>query len=111
MSDARAVAAEPRFLIADEITSALDVSVQGSVLYSLLDLQRQLGFSVLFISHNVPVVRRLCPQVVVMHGGTIVEAGPSSEVLTDPAAPYTRRLLDAVPRIGQPIFAAPGVDH
>ncbi|MDR5700452.1 ABC transporter ATP-binding protein [Agromyces aerolatus] len=101
----RAVAAEPGFLIADEITSALDVSVQGSVLNALVDLQRRLGFSVLFISHNVPIVRRMCPQVVVMHGGSIVEAGPSSEVLTNPAQPYTRELLDAVPRVGQPIFA------
>lgn len=106
----RAVAAEPSVLIADEITSALDVSVQGSVLNSLMDLQRRLGFSVLFISHNVPIVRRLCPQVIVMNGGAIVEAGPSSVVLTEPSVPYTRQLLEAVPRIGQPIFSARDID-
>lgn len=103
---ARAVAAEPGFLIADEITSALDVSVQGSVLNAFAALQRRTGFSVLFISHNVPIVRRLCPQTIVMHGGRIAEAGLSSEVLTTPADPYTRELIAAVPRLGQPIFGS-----
>lgn len=105
---ARAVAAEPGFLIADEITSALDVSVQGSVLNAFAALQRRLCFSVLFISHNVPIVRRLCPQTVVMHGGRIVESGPSSEVLIDPADSYTRELIEAVPRLGAPIFGSAG---
>lgn len=100
----RAVAAEPGCLIADEITSALDVSVQGAVLNALVDLQRKLQFTVLFISHNVPIVRRICPQVVVMNGGRVVEAGPSDEVLTNPSETYTRELLESVPRLGQPIF-------
>ncbi|TDE00045.1 ABC transporter ATP-binding protein [Jiangella asiatica] len=97
---ARALAAEPDVVLADEITSALDVSVQGSVLNLVRDLRRQLGLTMLFISHNLAVVRYVSDVIAVMYLGRIVEAGPAAEVLTSPRHPYTRTLLDAAPRFG-----------
>ncbi|NED96274.1 ABC transporter ATP-binding protein [Phytoactinopolyspora alkaliphila] len=97
---ARALAAEPDVVLADEITSALDVSVQGSMLNLVRDLQRQLGLSMLFISHNLAVVRYVSDVIAVMYLGRIVEAGPAADVLARPHHPYTRTLLDAAPRLG-----------
>lgn len=94
---ARALAARPAVLIADEITSALDVSVQGAVLNLLRLLQRELGFSMLFISHNLAVVRYLCDQVAVLDGGHLVECGPTDRVLDHPEHPTTRDLISCVP--------------
>ncbi|GGV75030.1 dipeptide/oligopeptide/nickel ABC transporter ATP-binding protein [Streptomyces gelaticus] len=94
---ARALAARPAVLIADEITSALDVSVQGAVLNLLRRLQRELGFAMLFISHNLAVVRYLCDQVAVMDGGQLVERGPTGRVLEHPEHPVTRDLISCVP--------------
>ncbi|MGW0963506.1 ABC transporter ATP-binding protein [Streptomyces gelaticus] len=94
---ARALAARPAVLIADEITSALDVSVQGAVLNLLRRLQRELGFAMLFISHNLAVVRHLCDQVAVMDGGQLVERGPTGRVLEHPEHPVTRDLISCVP--------------
>lgn len=94
---ARALAARPEVVIADEITSALDVSIQATVLNLVTNLQRELGTSMLFISHNLAVVRYVASTIGVMYLGRIVEVGPADRVLGDPQHPYTRDLLAAIP--------------
>ncbi|MEU5697078.1 ABC transporter ATP-binding protein [Actinosynnema sp. NPDC020468] len=102
---ARALAGQPKVIIADEITSALDVSVQGAVLNLVREVQRRLSLSMLFISHNLAVVRYLSDIVAVMYLGRVVEAGPAEQVLTDPRHPYTRDLLAAAPSAHRDLLA------
>lgn len=97
---ARALAARPGLLIADEITSALDVSVQGAILNLVREMQRELGFTLVFISHNLALVRYLSTSVAVMYAGQVVELGAAREVTSEPTHPYTQALLAAVPRLG-----------
>jgi peptide/nickel transport system ATP-binding protein len=95
---ARALAVEPRVIVCDEPTSALDVSVQAQILNLLRELQRELGVSYLFITHNIGVVEVMADQVVVMRGGRVEEQGRAETVLRSPSQPYTQTLLAAVPR-------------
>jgi peptide/nickel transport system ATP-binding protein len=96
---ARALAAEPELLICDEVTSALDVSVQAAVLELLQELQRELGLSMLFITHNLGVVACVADSVLVMDKGELCESGQVAAVLEHPSHEYTRRLLAAAPTL------------
>ena len=99
ISIARALATRPRFLICDEPTSALDVSIQAQVLNLLKDLQELLGLTMLFISHDLPVIRQMCDRVGVMQGGRLCEVRETEELFEDPEHDYTRHLLDLMPRL------------
>jgi len=96
---ARALILKPRLLLADEVVSALDVSVQARILNLLMDLKCKLGISLLFISHDLASVHFIADRVVVMYLGRVVESGSSTQVLSGPAHPYTRALLQAVPGV------------
>ncbi|MDT4825753.1 Vitamin B12 import ATP-binding protein BtuD [compost metagenome] len=111
ISIARALAVKPEFLVCDEPTSALDVSVQAQVLNLMKDLQRKLGLTYLFISHNLAVVHHVADRVGVMYLGRMVEVAPRDELFQRPRHPYTRMLLEAIPDIngaGKPRTAVAG---
>ena len=99
---AMALANDPDLIVADEPTTALDVTVQAQVLKLLRDLSRERGSAVLFITHDFGVVSELCDRVAVMYAGRIVEIGPSGDVLDAPGHPYTGKLIDCVPVLGRP---------
>ena len=98
---AMALALRPEVLIADEPTTALDVTVQREVLDLLRDLQRELGTAIILITHDMGVVAEMADRVIVMRQGRQVETAPTAEIFARPRAEYTRALLAAVPRIGQ----------
>ena len=99
ISIARALASRPRILICDEPTSALDVSVQATILNLLKDLQEELGLTMLFISHDLPVVRQMCDRIAVMRHGSICEVSDTEILFADPKHEYSRHLLDLMPRM------------
>ncbi|MBF9032507.1 dipeptide ABC transporter ATP-binding protein [Rhodobacterales bacterium HKCCE3408] len=99
ISIARALATQPKFLICDEPTSALDVSIQAQILNILKDLQEHLNLTMLFISHDLPVVRQMCDRVGVMKDGQLVEVADTEAIFTSPRHPYTQQLLALMPRL------------
>jgi len=100
ISIARALAVQPEFIIADEPTSALDVSIQCQILDLLQDLQKNLGLTLLFISHDLSVVNYITENVQVMYLGHMIERGVTKEVFREPSHPYTKALLEALPKRG-----------
>ncbi|MDX1744274.1 MAG: ABC transporter ATP-binding protein, partial [Ruegeria sp.] len=99
ISIARALATQPRFLICDEPTSALDVSIQAQILNILKDLQEHLGLTLLFISHDLPVVRQMCDRVAVMKQGKVVELQETNSLFANPQTEYASELLRLMPRL------------
>ena len=100
---ARAIATKPELLICDEAVSALDLSIRAQVLDLLEDLKRKLGLSLLFITHDLGVVRHIADRILVMNRGKIIEEGPCGQVLKAPREEYTRYLISSVPKIGKPL--------
>jgi peptide/nickel transport system ATP-binding protein len=96
---AMALACEPELLIADEPTTALDVTIQAQILDLLGDLRQRLGMAIVLITHDLGIVAETCDRVVVMYAGQVVEQGPVQDIFTDPRHPYTQGLLEAIPRI------------
>ncbi len=107
---AMAFCGEPRLILADEPTTALDVTVQREILMLLRRLQRDKGSAIVFVTHNLGIVARLCDQVTILHTGMVVEHGPVRDVFTSPRSPYTRALIGATPRHDRPAEALVPVD-
>ncbi|WP_423783034.1 hypothetical protein [Ferrimicrobium acidiphilum] len=96
---ARALAPQPSVLIADEPVSALDVSVRAQVLNLIAKLVEELGLTLVFISHDMAVIRHICSRVIVLYRGELVEDNSTENIFTDPQHPYTRELLRSIPRL------------
>jgi len=95
-----AISCEPKILIADEPTTSLDLTIQAQYLKLLRDLQRSHNLALIFITHNLGIVAKMCDQVAVMYAGRLVEAGPVKQIYNAPAHPYTQALLESIPRLG-----------
>jgi oligopeptide/dipeptide ABC transporter ATP-binding protein len=96
-----AISCGPRLLIADEPTTSLDVTIQAQYLRLLRELQKAHGLALIFITHNLGIVARMCDAVAVMYAGRIVEAGPVRTIFGAPAHPYTRALIESIPKLGE----------
>src|SRR5579862_8222379 len=94
------ISCEPRLLIADEPTTSLDLTIQAQYLNLLRELQREHGLALIFITHNLGIVAKMCDQLAVMYAGRVVESGPVSRIFNAPAHPYTKALLNSIPRMG-----------
>ncbi len=105
-----ALSAGPELVIADEPTTNLDVTIQAQYLSLLKDLQRRTGVALLFVTHNLGIVARMCDRVAVMYAGRIVEQGPVRDLFKAPRHPYTQALLASIPKLGSkdPLYAIPG---
>ncbi len=109
---AMAIACDPKLLIADEPTTALDVTVQGQILDLLAGLQKSKGMSVIFVSHDLSVVRDITDKIQVMYAGEVIESGQTDKVITSPLHPYTKGLLDSIPSFNDDkseLFSIPGI--
>ena len=96
------IACEPKLLIADEPTTSLDLTIQAQYLNLLGDLQREHGLALIFITHNLGIVAKMCDNLAVMYAGRVIEYGPVSRIFNDPVHPYTRALLNSIPRMTDP---------
>lgn len=94
---ARALVMRPKVIVADEPTSMLDVSVRASIMRLMLDLRERMGMTTIYITHDMAVARYMCDELAVMYSGKVIESGPTEDILSEPAHPYTRALLSAVP--------------
>jgi len=106
-----AIACHPALLVADEPTTALDVTIQAQILDLLRDLRKKLGMAVLLITHNFAIVANVADRVLVMHRGKIVEQGEVKEVLKNPQHPYTKALILCIPRLGSKQRRLPTINH
>ena len=110
ISIARALAPRPHIVVADEPVSALDVSVRAQVLNLIADLVDELDLTLVFVSHDLSVVRHMCSRIAVVHDGQIVEMGPTDEIYENPQHPYTRQLIAAVPTLGKALAGVTAAD-
>lgn len=108
---AMALACEPKILVADEPTTALDVTIQKQIIDLLKELRREYSMSIILITHNFGIVKDFTDEVAVMFQGNIVEQGPTNEVLSNPQHPYTKALIDCIPRIGQKKHRLATIDY
>jgi len=109
VSSAAAIGCTPALLIADEPTTALDVTTQRQYLDLLMELQQATGMAIMFVTHDISLVGNMCDQLAVFYGGLLVEYGPRQQVLSQPSHPYTMALLQSIPQLGEPRDRLPSI--